>query len=169
MLALAMQMTGLFKQGDTQLREKLLGAVFDGAAPEILTMPVLMIFAAVFSFGLAFAVLDSPGTWRRLILGITAVIVVLAMVPTFAVWQIYFSPFLPLIALFWSWFCSLMYANHHVMPCDVLLAKPAESSLQARGGRAKDLVDGDQYDPDARYQPKKIKKAKGGKEQKADG
>ena len=168
-LALAVQMAGLFKQGDVRLQELLLHNVFGGVAPEILTMPVLILFAAVFSFGLAFAVLDSPGVWRRLLLGITAIIVVLAMVPTLAVWHFYFSPFLPLIALFWSWFCSMMYANHHMMPCDISVAKPAQLPLPASVEIVKDVQQEVRVDPDAKYQPKDLKQSNDEKEQKVDG
>ena len=122
-LAVAMQLVGLFKMGDARLKQSLIGSVFHGAAPDVLAMPFLVIVAAVFCFGLAFAILDSAGAWRRVILGITALVIVFAMVPTLAVWNIYFSPFLPVIALFWTWFCTMMYVNHHVMPCDSLNSK----------------------------------------------
>ncbi len=102
-----MQMLGLFMRGDARLKQALLEPVFQGEMPDALVTPALVVFAAVFCWGLAFAVLDSAGTWRRVVLGVTMMVIVLAMVPTFAVWDIYFSPFLPLIGVFWSWFCTL--------------------------------------------------------------
>lgn len=176
-LAAAMQITGLFKQGDSSLKEDLLSAMMNGVAPDVLATPVLLMVAAVFSFGIALAVLDSPGTWRRIVLGVTAMVVLLAMVPAFAVWQIYFSPFLPLIALFWSWFCTMMYVNHHLMPCEHAGAEPGNQSAR-HGARVDVTVSGSskqakraepdgldgpeerkkrtekERDPDVRYQPK---------------
>lgn len=77
-----------------------------------------MFCSAVFCYGIAYAVLDSAGLWRRIVLGITAVVLTLAMVPAFAVWDIYFSPFVQLVGVFWSWFCVVLYTQHHQMPCD---------------------------------------------------
>ena len=173
-LAAAMQITGLFEQGDVSLKGDLLSPMMNGTALVVLATPVLLMVAAVFSFGIALAVLDSPGTWRRIVLGVTAMVVLLAMVPAFAVWQIYFSPFLPLIALFWSWFCTMMYVNHHLMPCEHAGAAPGNqsarhgarvdamvpgSSKQAKSGEPDQLDERKkrtekERDPDAKYQPK---------------
>lgn len=166
-LAAAMQITGLFNQGDTSLKDDLLGPMMNGTVLVVLTTPVLLMVAAVFSFGIALAMLDSPGTWRRIVLGVTAMVVVLAMVPAFAVWQIYFSPFLPLIALFWSWFCTMMYVNHHIMPCEQTGFESGNESA-SHGVRVDATVSGSskhvkreqekvtekEPDPAAKYQPK---------------
>lgn len=117
-LGMAMQWLGLFKRGDARLTSWLLESVFHGNTPEVLSLPWMVFVTAVFCFGLAYAVLDSSGMWRRLILGVTALILLLAMVPSFAVWNLYFSPFLPVVGAFWTWFCTIMYVSHHVMPCD---------------------------------------------------
>jgi len=122
-LAMTMQMVGLFKQGDARLKKWLLEPVFHGDMPDTLVTPALLVITVVFCLGLAFAILDSAGTWRRVVLGITMVVITIAMVPTFAVWQVYFSPFVLLVGVFWTWFCTMMYVNHHVMPCDSLNAK----------------------------------------------
>ncbi|MEJ6572127.1 MAG: hypothetical protein QNL01_00940 [Akkermansiaceae bacterium] len=171
-LAVAMQLVGLFKMGDARLKQSLLGSVFHGATPDVLAMPVLVIVAAIFCFGLAFAVLDSEATWRRVILGITALVIVFAMVPTLAVWNIYFSPFLPAIALFWTWFCTMMYVNHHVMPCEHhdpdfevttvmhdVAAKPvrAEKAEIVKEELKKEPHKSKPIDPEAKYKPKQQK------------
>lgn len=122
-LAMTMQMLGLFKSGDARLKKWLLEPVFHGDMPDTLVIPALILITAVFCFGLAFAILDSVGTWRRVILGITMMALTIAMVPTFAVWHVYFSPFVLLVGVFWTWFCTMMYVSHHVMPCDSLSFK----------------------------------------------
>ncbi len=123
-LAVAMQWVGLYSRANTRLESWLLESVFRGELPAIVSLPVLILVTAVCCFGLAYAVLDSPGGWRRLILGITVLVLLFAMVPTLAVWHIYFPPFLPVVGVFWTWFCTMMYVNHHVMPCDMANSKP---------------------------------------------
>jgi hypothetical protein len=155
-LALAMQMLGLFMRGDGRLKQALLEPVFRGQLPDVLTTPALVIIAAVLCWGLAFAVLDSAGTWRRIVLGVTMVVIVLAMVPTFAVWNVYFSPFLPLVGVFWTWFCTMMYVNHHAMPCDGLSFKNEVLNTKIET-TAHPVAEKKEHDPDAKYQPQKSK------------
>ena len=116
-LALAMHLVGLFKQGDVILKQSL-AALTSDFYTVVVSDSLLFLVAALFSFGIAFAVLDSPATWRRVVLGLTAFVVLLAMVPVCALWQIYFSPFFVGVAYFWAWFCTMMYASQHVMPCE---------------------------------------------------
>jgi len=116
-LALAMRLLGMFDQGDIVLKQLLSGMTSD-LFLVVVSDPLLFAVAALFSFGIAFAVLDSPAPWRRMVLGLTALVVLLAMVPVCALWQIYFSPFFVVVAYFWAWFCTMMYTSQHIMPCD---------------------------------------------------
>lgn len=125
-VALAMQVVGLLKNGDERLLGALLNPVFHGEMPGVLSLPVQLLITVVCCYGLAFIVLDSAGTWRRLLMGVTVLILVLAMVPTLAVWNIYFSPFLAAVGVFWTWFCTMMYVSHHHMPCEI---QPAPASI----------------------------------------
>lgn len=118
-LGVGMLMAGMFHSGDAQLMKVLLQPVFHGQEPRELPVMLQVLLSVICSFGLAFVVLDSAGTWRRIVLGVTAVVVILAMVPTLAVWNIYFSPFLPVVTVFWVWFFCMMYVRHHLMPCEV--------------------------------------------------
>jgi len=118
-VAIVLQWVGLFGKGDARLMDTLLQPVFHGQMPELLSFPFQILVTAVFCYGLAFAVLDTAGTAKRIGLGITVLVLVLTMVPTMAVWNIYFSPFLTVVGVFWAWFCCMMYVNHHVMPCEV--------------------------------------------------
>lgn len=121
-LAMAIHAIGLFKASDERLLGLLLGPLFHGEVPQTLPMPVQLLGLIVFCYGLAFAVLDSPASWRRVLIGFTVLVLVLAMVPSLAVWNIYFSPFLLLVGVFWTWFCTMMYVSHHLMPCEVTAA-----------------------------------------------
>ncbi|MBT8036065.1 MAG: hypothetical protein KJO21_00845 [Verrucomicrobiae bacterium] len=165
-LAVAMQMLGWLARGDEQLKQVLLDPLFHGSISAVLAAPVLVVMAAIFCWGLAFAVLDSACTWRRMVVGVTMVVIVLAMVPTFAVWDVYFSPIIPLIAVFWTWFCTMMYVNHHVMPCDGLGFQHDVSSPRRHALTRPEVADVaeiamDVPDPNAKYQPKKRERNQG--------
>lgn len=117
-VGIALQLVGLFKQANGYLLALMHKPVFHGANPETLPLPVLVCLTGILCYGVAFVILDTAGTWRRLVIGVTVLVLVVAMVPTLAVWKIYFPPFLPLSGVFWTWFCAMMYVNHHVMPCE---------------------------------------------------
>ncbi len=118
-LSVALQYVGLFEKGDDRLLSVLLKPVFHGEMPDVLPFYLQILMTAVFCYGLAFVVLDTAGTLKRVLMGVTVFVLSVAMVPTLAVWGIYFSPFLPVVGIFWSWFCCMMHVNHHLMPCEV--------------------------------------------------
>ena len=162
-LALAMHAVGLLKRGDDWLLGVLFEPVFHGVMPSVLSLPVLILAAAVFCYALAFVVLDTVGTGRRAVIGVTVLVLVLAMVPTLAVWNIYCSPFLIVVGVFWTWFCTMMYVSQYLMPCDVAHAAqvppsiltvssayktpPVSEEKEEEGDRAVE-------DQDKKYQPK---------------
>jgi hypothetical protein len=171
-LALAMQLLGLFELGDARLQQSLSWILSD-SFQVVVSEPVLFMLAAMFSFGIAFAVLDSPAAWRRIVLGLTALVLVLAMVPVCALWQIYFSPFFVVVAYFWAWFCTMMYTSQHVMPCEIgvdqkphqphveIHAKPERSADSSAQNQASSSDAGGGHEaskpgnePDTKYQPK---------------
>jgi hypothetical protein len=98
-------------------------------------------------------------------MGVSVLVLVLAMVPSLAVWHIYFSPFLTLVGVFWAWFFTLMYANHHLMPCEVThahqpiqkpqIARPVISQDSPRQVEpAPEVIE----DENIKYQPKVVVK-----------
>lgn len=127
-VAVVMFWVGLLGKGDLRILNLLHQPVFRGGEPDILSTAALVVLTVLFCFGLAFALLDSPGTWRRVVLGFTVLVLVVAMVPTLAVWNVYFPPMMTLVGVFWTWFGSMIYVSHHQMPCDVLNSKLQESN-----------------------------------------
>lgn len=117
-LSFALHWVGLFKRADAWLFDLLHKPLFQEGVPDLPSASLLLVCSAVFCYGVAFAVLDSPELWRRVVLGVTAIVLTLAMIPAFAVWNVYFSPFVQLVGVFWSWFCVVIYTQHHQMPCD---------------------------------------------------
>lgn len=171
-LAFALQSLGLFQQGDIWLQQYL-SWMFSESLRMTAPDHLLFIVAAIFSFGIAFAVLDSPAAWQRLVLGATALFLVLTIVPACALWQIYFSPFLVGVAFFWAWFCAIMYASQHAMPCELVATHHVDEvqdidnpdNVVAIGAatRVEDAEknpgrdnrgEAQETDPNAKYQPK---------------
>lgn len=157
-LAVTLQLVGLFKRGDAWLKGVLAGPLFGGEVSVDLSMSAMVCILVVLCFGLAFAMLDSAGTWRRVVLGVTLLVLVLAMVPAFGVWGVYFSPFPPVVGVFWSWFCTLMYVNHHRMSCDVVNSK--QEIRNSEPVFSEELEGRKVKEPDEKYQPKDVKEAK---------
>lgn len=89
-------------------------ASFPKALPEWAVWLAVVLFA----FGLAFAILGVAGTWRRVVLWITTVVLVAAWSPVLSLAAHAPDVAAPLIAVIWSGVCALVYAGNHRMPCD---------------------------------------------------
>lgn len=77
-----------------------------------------IVLTAAVSFGLIAAILGTPGSARRLILGASVSLLSFTLVPVFAVWGYFWKPFGLILAVIWSWFSATVYAQTHRMPCE---------------------------------------------------
>ncbi|MBK1790471.1 hypothetical protein [Persicirhabdus sediminis] len=123
LLASGLHLLGLFGRLNSQLDEVFATGPLGQIDLQRLPVSVEMMVASVLAMGLSYAVLDSARAWRRVLLGITLIILIGTMVPVFALWGILYSPFLTLTAVLWSWFCSKMYTMYHIMPCEIRYLK----------------------------------------------
>jgi hypothetical protein len=80
--------------------------------------------AVILSFGLACAILATPGHGRRALLWLTAVVLMAAWAPVLSLAAHAPEIAAPWIATVWSGVCALVYAANHRMACD---ANPASS------------------------------------------
>ena len=78
----------------------------------------IWLMTAVFAFGLAYAMLNTPGTWRRVMLWITALTLVAAWAPVLSLAAHAPEITAAWVATLWSGVCALVYTTHHRMPCD---------------------------------------------------
>ena len=120
------------------------------------------VLAALFCFGVAYAVLDSRGLHKRVMLCVSAILLTLGLVPSFLVWGIAFLPFFQIIALTWTSICVLVYSAQHIMPCDkeeslsntaVKPTDPLVEEIQPTAPIEK-VHDIEVPDPDAAYKPR---------------
>jgi hypothetical protein len=90
---------------------------------------------ALLAFGLAFAILSVPGTWRRCVLWITAVVLVAGWAPVLSLAAHAPDIAAPFIATVWTGVCALVYAGNHRMACDKTqrsAAVPTDMADEAR-------------------------------------
>lgn len=102
-----------------------------GAADFPMALPGWSVWLAAvfFAFGLAFAILCVAGTWRRLVLWITALVLVAGWVPVLGLAARSPDIAAPFIAALWSGVCALVYAENHRMACDQI---PPDEAHEAR-------------------------------------
>lgn len=74
--------------------------------------------AVLFAFGLALAVLSTPGVWRRFVLWLSSLVVIAAWAPVLSLASHAPDVAAPLVATLWSGVCALVYASKHHMACD---------------------------------------------------
>lgn len=86
--------------------------------PKQLPAWCLWLAAVVFAFGLAAAILGTSGHGRRVILWLSAVMLVAAWAPVLSLAAHAPDIAAPWIATVWSGVCALVYAARHRMPCD---------------------------------------------------
>lgn len=101
------------------------GLVLPGADfPKSLPEWSLWLATLGFAFGLPFALLSIPSTWRRLVVWVTALVLITGWAPVLSLAAHAPEIGAPLVAAFWSGVCALAYAANHRMACDA--ATPVE-------------------------------------------
>jgi hypothetical protein len=88
--------------------------------PKALPAWSVWLATVVLAFWLPFAILSVAGTWRRLILWITAMVLVAGWAPVLALAAHFPDIGAPFIATLWSGVCALVYAGGHRMASDGL-------------------------------------------------
>jgi len=86
------------------------------------SLPVWLIWLAtgLVAYGLSAAILCVPCIWRRLVLWISTLAILLFWVPVLGLATYVPDIAAPLIAAVWSGICALVYAYNHRMPVDEL-------------------------------------------------
>ncbi len=88
-------------------------------------LPIWAVWLAVVfcAFGLSFALLNIPTTWRRMVLWVSALLVVAAWAPVLTLTAHPPDISAALVATLWSGVCALVYASRHQMRCDEIAEK----------------------------------------------
>ncbi|MES2474349.1 MAG: hypothetical protein V4640_01120 [Verrucomicrobiota bacterium] len=99
----------------------------EGAAgfPKSLPTWCVWLFTLFVSYAVPFAILGAPGTWRRVMLWLTALVLVAGWAPVLVLAAHAPDVAAPWIATLWSGVCALVYAKNHRMPVDVHFRTPS--------------------------------------------
>jgi hypothetical protein len=89
-----------------------------GGTPKQLPEWLVWVVAAAGSFGLSLSILLVPGNWRRLILWVSALVVMAGWAPVLVLASREPVVAIPLLATFWSGLCAFVYASRHHMAVD---------------------------------------------------
>jgi hypothetical protein len=78
----------------------------------------LYLVATLFATALPLAMLSVSGTWRRLVLWVTTLVLIASWAPVLCLAARAPEVAMPFIAALWAGVCSLVYASNHRMACD---------------------------------------------------
>jgi len=115
-LAAGLEAIHMLDRVDTFLAD----SISKGATAKLIFLPGWMIWlpGLVLAFLIPLAILNVPGTWRRAVLWITAIVLVAGWAPVLYLASRSPDVAPPLIITIWSGVCALVYAGNHRMPCD---------------------------------------------------
>lgn len=98
-------------------------ASMGGSFPRSLPLWLVGSVTLALALGLSFSMLTVPGTWRRIVLWVTTLVLVSGWAPVLGLAAHAPDIAAPWIATAWSGICALVYASNHSMACD--LPQPA--------------------------------------------
>jgi hypothetical protein len=119
LLGMLIQLSGALRGTEASLLAGYRRAGFDLAAGLGQPWWGLLVLAAVV-YGMALLLLHIPGIARRVMLGLTALVLVAAASLVLAVWGVFWSPLVALLGGAWSAFCASLWAWHNPMPCETI-------------------------------------------------
>jgi hypothetical protein len=120
-LAAGLKTLGLTDQANAAITGLMCQALQPGAPPAFAkALPPWQVWlgTALAAYGLALAMLGVPGTWRRLVLWTTTLLLVAAWAPVLALAAHAPEVAAPFTAALWAGVCTLVYTHSHRMPCD---------------------------------------------------
>lgn len=114
-LAIGLQLIGMLTRFDKLIATLVSRGGAEGF-PRHLPTAVPWLAAALLAYGLAFAILASHGTGRRVILWITAMVLVAAWAPVLSLASFFPGIGAAWIATAWSGVCAIVHAGHPRAP-----------------------------------------------------
>jgi hypothetical protein len=124
-LSVGMSLLGFWDTPNAMMTDWI--ALLGGEARDI-PAPWMLLFAGIMAFFPVSVMLSCPGVWRRLIVWLSSLLLMLAWMPVLALAAWEFTPMLPLAAGLWSGLCAMIYAHRHTLVCEII----AEPSVQKR-------------------------------------
>ncbi len=114
-LAIGLQSLGILSRLNAAVARSLSD---NQALPKSLPAWSVWLVAMFFAFGISFAILSVPSTWRRVVLWVTTLILIGGWAPVLALAAREPAIGAVIVAAGWSGVCALVYASRHRMACD---------------------------------------------------
>ncbi|MEO5714647.1 MAG: hypothetical protein ABIT37_14265 [Luteolibacter sp.] len=114
-LAVGLQSLGILSHLNAAVARILSG---DHDLPKSLPAWLVWLAAVILAFGISFAILSVPGTWRRVVLWVTAMVLAGGWAPVLVLAAREPEIGAVIVAATWSGVCALVYASRHRMACD---------------------------------------------------
>jgi len=124
-LAAGLQSLGILGRVNAAIAQALSGG---RDLPKSLPAWSVWLAAAFFAFGISFAILSVPGTWRRVVLWVTALVLVGGWAPVLVLTAREPEIGAVMVAAGWSGVCALVYASRHRMACDEFSHFPTDET-----------------------------------------
>ncbi len=124
-LAIGLQALGILGRLNAAVARSLSGA---DDLSKSLPAWVVWLIAMFCAFGISFAILSVPGTWRRVVLWVTALVLVGGWAPVLVLAAREPEIGAVMVAAGWSGICALVYASRHRMACDDFLNFPTDET-----------------------------------------
>lgn len=143
-LAYGMNLLGVLRAFDESLLSMLDGLGGENGLanlPQAVIWPLL----GLICFGLGFAMIESPGGWRRLVLWVGCGGVIAAAFPVAALSARWLAPGGPMIAWVWTGVCGMIYAHRHDPHSD----EPVANSVRVAAARVAPAVPSGAGDEDS--------------------
>lgn len=127
-LVLVMRVAGLLTSVDAGLAREYVGLGFgvEGSGVEpAWAVPLVVLLV----YGVVWLVFETPGTGRRVMLLLTALVLTVALSPVLALWGAFWSPVSAGLGVVLGGLCAILWARQHRMPCELPV------SQELRGGK----------------------------------
>lgn len=118
LLAAGLTWLGLIARADALLAAQLREALQATGFPKSLPDWGLWLATAVVAYGLALAMLAVPGTWRRVVLWVSLLLLIAGWAPVLALASHAPNISAPFVATLWAGACALVYARSRQLPCE---------------------------------------------------
>jgi len=117
-LILVMRVAGLIVSADQGLASVYMTQGFGveaAASQPVWALPL----AAVLVYAVVWLLFETPGAGRRVMMLLTALVLIVALSPVLALWGVFWSPVLAGTGVAWGGFCAILWTRQHRMPCEL--------------------------------------------------
>lgn len=117
-LVVLLRVAGVFRSADGGLRDWFVGRGF-GLDPGVVQPWWDFVVLLPVLYGLVWMVFETPGLARRVLVLLTAEVLLVTASLVAALWGVFWSPVGLVLAVAWGGGCALLWARQHPMPCEL--------------------------------------------------